>query len=351
MYFTSDNAAPAAPSVMKALIEANESFETSYGNDTWSVRARDMLREQFETECEVFLVSTGTAANGLALAALCPPWGSILCHTEAHIARDECNAPEFYTHGAKLTLVPGSGGKITPETLRAALAEHPDYPVHAALPRALSLTQATESGTVYTADELTALTAIAREAGMRVHMDGARFPNALVRSNASPATMTWRAGVDVLSLGATKGGALAAEAVLLFGEAAGQAEEMAYRRKRGGHLLSKGRLLGAQICGWLEDDAWLTLARTANDRADAVAEALTGAGARLAAPVEANEVFAVLPQALHETLQAKGAKYYDWPSAAMAREATIGDDEILVRFVASWATRDEDIEALTHALR
>ena len=252
-------------------------------------RVERQLCEIFEREVAVFLVPTGTAANALALAQVSPPWGVVFCHAESHIATDECGAPEFFGHGLKLVGLPGDGAKIAPDTLKTALAGYGGHSPHQMVPAALSITQASEAGTIYRTGEIAALAEIAHARALAVHMDGARFANALVRLNASPAEMTWRSGVDVLSLGATKGGALAAEAVIIFDPA--RAAFMGERRKRAGHLLSKHRFIAAQFLAYLAEDRWLTLARHANAMADKLAEKLTAVGLKPVWPVEANLIF------------------------------------------------------------
>ena len=259
--------------------------------------------EIFQREVAVFLVPTGTAANALALAHLTPPWGAVLCHDEAHIATDECGAPEFFGGGIKLIGLAGEAGKIAPATLQRALDEGQWGGPHHVSPAVLSLSQATEAGTVYRADEIRQLADIAHAHGVAVHIDGARIANALARMNASPAQATWMAGVDVLSFGATKGGALAAEAVVFFDAARGA--NMAERRKRGGHLVSKHRFIAAQIEAYLAGDLWLKLARHANAMADRLAAGLAAAGLHPVWPVEANEVFVALPLPVDDATQGR----------------------------------------------
>jgi threonine aldolase len=258
MEFASDNAAGVAPAVIDALIRANTGFAIGYGDDALTRRIEHRFSELFEREVAVFLVSTGTAANALALAHLSPPWGAVLCHTEAHAIVHECGAPEFYGGGLRLVGIEGDGGKLRPDAIAAALDRHFGLRPHQNLPAVLSLTQASECGTVYRIDEISALAALAHERGLAVHMDGARFANAVARLGATAAEVTWRAGVDVLSFGATKGGALAAEAVVFFDPA--RAEAMAERRKRAGHLASKHRFIAAQFDAFLADEEWLKLA-------------------------------------------------------------------------------------------
>ena len=265
MEFGSDNMAGASPRVIEALAAANGGAAAAYGADTHTARAAERLAEIFEHPCAVFLVATGTGANALALGSLTPPWGAVFCHADAHVMDSECGAPEFFTGGAKLVGIPGEAGKIEPEALGAALSLFPSDSVHQVRPAALSLSQATECGTIYTCDEIARLAAVAHGAGLRVHMDGARFANALVSLGCTPAAITWQAGVDALSFGATKNGALACEAVVFFEPE--RAAHFGLQRKRGGHTVSKGRFLGAQMNAYLDDDHWLDLARLANGRA------------------------------------------------------------------------------------
>ena len=294
--------------------------------------------EIFERDVATFLVLTGTAANALALAQVSPPWGAVLCHAESHVLTDECGAPEFFGNGLKLVGLPGAAGKITVDGLHEALAGYGGHSPHQVIPSALSITQATEAGTIYRTDEIAALAQIARQRSLAVHMDGARFANALVRLNATPAEMTWRSGVDVLSLGATKGGALAAEAAIFFNPAA--AASFGERRKRGGHLLSKHRFIAAQFLAYLADDRWRDLARHANAMADKLSAALTAIGLEPVWPVEANLVFVVVPRALDAKLRGAGASYYVRNSDSLAT----GPDNVLIRLVTSFATVEEDVE-------
>ncbi len=338
MNFASDNTAGIAPAILDAIAEANCGYARGYGNDDWTQAVERRLPEIFEREVAVFLVPTGTAANALALAQVSPPWGAVFCHAESHIATDECGAPEFFGHGLKLVGLSGDGAKIAAATLQTALAGYGGHSPHQMVPAALSITQASEAGTIYRTDEIAALCEIAHARAMAVHMDGARFANALVRLNATPAQLTWRSGVDVLSLGATKGGALAAEAVVIFDPA--RAAYMGERRKRAGHLLSKHRFIAAQFLAYLADDRWLTLARYANAMADRLAAGLAAVGLKPLFPVEANLVFVAIPHALDGKLKAAGATYYVRSSASL----DIGAGNVLVRLVTSFATEDDDIE-------
>jgi threonine aldolase len=345
MHFGSDNVVGASPQVMQALMAANDAGPLgSYGEDEIAKRVEAEFARIFEADVAVFLMPTGTAANGLALACLTPPWGEIFCHQDAHVMTDECGGPENWTGGAKITPLPGVGGKIPPATLTAALVA-PRRGIHSVAPAALSLTNLTECGTAYSAAETAALCAIAKRHGLKTHLDGARFSNALVGGNASAAELTWKAGIDVLTLGATKNGALAAEAVIFFEKPL--AETAPFRRMRGGHLLSKGRLLSGQFEGWLKNDHWLDLARQANAAARRLANGLSRAkGARLAWSVDGNEVFAVLPEALEQRLLKESFRFYRWRAESMAADERPGHGESLCRLVCSWRTSDEDVDRL-----
>jgi threonine aldolase len=336
--FLSDNAAPVAPAILDAIVQANNGFAPAYGDDDWTRSVERHLSVLFEREVAVFLVPTGTAANALALAHVTPPWGAVLCHTDSHIATDECGAPEFFGGGLKLVELPGEDGKITAKTLKRFLTGRFGHSPHQMIPSALSVTQATEVGTVYQADEIIGLCEIAHERALAVHMDGARFANALVRLGTTPAQITWRSGVDVLSFGATKAGALAAEAIVFFDPT--RAALMAERRKRAGHLLSKHRFLAAQFAAILADDRWLALARHANLMADRLSAELAGVGLAPVWPVEANLVFVVMPRALDARLKAEGARYYGRTNTSLKLSA----DQILARLVTSFATQEDEIE-------
>ena len=345
MNFASDNVMGASAPVLDAIVRANGGALPAYGADPITARVEARLREIFEApDLAVFPVATGTAANALALAACVPPYGLCLCHAEAHVAEDECGAPEFYMHGAKLAGLPGVGGKLAADDVARWLAALPRH-VKQMPPRALTLSQATEAGLVYGPDEIGALAAAARKNGLAVHMDGARFANALVALGCRPAEMTWKAGVDLLSFGGTKNGCLAAEAILVFRR--DLAETLDYRRKRGGHVLSKGRLVAAQLEGYLEDDHWLANACHAN----AMAKALSGGlgalpGVRLAWATEANEVFPILPRALDAHLRAAGAVYHPWQTTSLPPGEAVAEDEVLVRLVTAFATTEAEVEEL-----
>jgi threonine aldolase len=332
MRFFSDNAAAACPEAVAAIAAANR-LDTAYDGDSWSARLDDAFSGLFETRVTSLWVSTGTAANSLALAALCPPYGSIVCHRDAHIQNDECGAPEFYTSGAKLLLGEGEGAKLTPATV-AALLGTVRNDVHQTQPAALSITNATEYGLVYTAEETAALGELARARGLGFHVDGARFANAVVSTGASPAELTWRAGVEALSFGFVKNGGISAEALIFFGERHRQAT--LYRRKRAGHLLSKGRYLAAQILAMLEDGVWLRNAGSANDSAARLAEA--AGPERLVLPVEANEVFLKVRPDEAQKLRDQGFDFYDWAPGE-------------VRLVTAWDSDPAHVAALAAAIR
>ncbi len=342
MFFASDNGGPAAPEVIEAITRANEGVAMPYGADPIMDRVREKIREVFEApEAAVYLVATGTAANSISLACLVQPWQTIYCHRHAHIEADECGAPDFYTGGSKLTLIDGEDGKIPPEALRAAIAGTGTVGVHGVQKGALSITNATESGTIYTPAEVAELTAIAKADGLPTHMDGARFTNALVRLGCTPAELTWKAGVDILSFGGTKNGLLGVEAVILFNP--DLAWEFELRRKRGGHLFSKHRFLSAQMDSYLTDDLWLKLATKANAAADRLAEGILKIqGASLSHPVEANAIFASWPRKGHRAAQEAGAKYYLWPFDQSLEGPE--DEMITARLVCNWATSDAEIE-------
>ena len=330
MRFFSDNAAAAHPKVIEAIAQSNR-LDTAYDGDEWSARLDGAFSELFETEVRALWVTTGTAANSLALAALCPPYGAIVCHKDAHIENDEAGAPGFFSGGAKLMLVDGPGAKVTPEAVAAA-CDRVRKDVHQVQPAALSITNASEYGLAYRADEVAALGALARQRGLAFHMDGARFANAVVSSGASPAEVTWRAGVDALSFGFVKNGGLNAEALVLF--KLELAEEIAVRRKRAGHLLSKGRMLAAQILALIDGDLWLDNARAANAAAQTLAQA---APARLVYPVEANEVFLRMSSDEAAALRSQGFDFYDWG---------VGE----IRLVTSWDQQGAEIERLAAAI-
>jgi threonine aldolase len=335
MKFFSDNAAAVHPKVMEAVASANR-HDAPYDGDAWSQRLNDRFSELFDKPVEVMWVSTGTAANALALAALCPPHKGIICHEMAHIEQDECGAPGFYTHGAKLMLTSGYGAKLDAESVGRVIRNIRDD-VHQVQPAALSITNATEYGLVYAPEEIEALGALCRDHGLGFHMDGARFANAIAAGNARPCDVTWRAGIDVLSFGFVKNGGMNAEALVFFDEAG--VPDSLYRRKRGGHLLSKGRFLAAQLLAMLEDDLWLENARAANAGAQTIAQA---AGDRLVFPVEANEVFLRLTSAEAASLRTQGFDFYDW--------GEISEQGGEARFVTAWDQDAAVVAPLAQAL-
>lgn len=343
MNFGSDNQSGVSPEVLQGLITASSGNAASYAGDDWTRAAVQKLSDVFETELDAFFVPTGTAANCLALSAMVAPWHSVLCHSQAHIAVDELSGPELFTAGARLVLMGADGGKLSTEILESTLSRLPSDRPHNQIPGALSLTQCSESGMVYSVVEVTALSSVAHKAGMHVHMDGARFANALVTLGCSPADVTWRAGVDVLCLGASKNGALALETVIFFNRSL--AQDFDLRRKRSGHLVSKGRLFGAQMCAWLQDGHWLTLASKANAAASQLKGVLTKyPGIQIAWPVEANEIFAVVPNALFDFLKTKGVRLSDWYPNSMPKSLVIEHDHMPVRFVTSFSTQSSEIE-------
>jgi threonine aldolase len=337
MNFLSDTTAPAHPALIEAIARANEGFAPSYGADAISARVEAHLKDLFETDLKVVFAVSGTAANALALSVLCPSDAMVLCHDEAHIHRDERGAPEFFTGGAKLLPLPGTHAKIETSALEDALNQWPTDFVHAPPPAVLSLSQLNEAGCAYTLDEIAALTEPARDAGLKIHMDGARFASALAGLGCSPAELTWKSGVDVLCLGATKTGALAAEAVILFPTVMDRFAKLQTRQKRSGHMAPKMRYIAAQLDAWLEDGLWLELAARANRAAQRLADGLARIeGVSLAHPVDGNEVFARLDSSVAERLEAAGAGFYAWPDGS-------------ARFVASWCTTNTEIDALLAA--
>lgn len=345
MNLASDNVVGASHPVLEALISANAGAEAAYGSDSLTAKAEVELARIFEHEVSVFLVATGTAANALGLAALSPPWGAIFCHAESHVIDDECGAPEMFTDGAKLVGLPGVSGKILPHDLEDAIARYPKGVAKASQPAALSISQVTEAGTVYSLNEIAELTKVAQAHGLGVHLDGARFANALVSLNCSPAEMTWKAGVDVVSFGATKNGALACEAVIFFNK--DQAENFQFRRKRSGHTVSKGRLLGAQMAAYLAADHWLHNAKHANRTAKRLRDGLQALNdVRLPWATDANEVFAILPKPAHRALAEAGIKAAPWfeKSISLPHGERVNEGEVFWRFVTSFATREEDID-------
>jgi len=333
-FMGSDNQAGAHPAILEALALASDGLASAYGEDSLSETLNARVSDIFETDCEVFLVATGTAANSLILSAMCPPWGAVLCHEGAHIINDENTAPEFFTGGARQIGVPGQLGKPCHDAIRGQVELAQLHGVHNVKPTAISLTNATEQGTILQPTEVAGYGELARELDLGLHMDGARFSNAVVGSGASPADLTWRAGVDALTFGATKNGAIAAEAVVFFNDRF--SADFAYRRKRAGHLWSKHRFLAAQFDAFLAGDLWLDNARHANALAARLATGLSQLpGVTLPWPTEANEVFPVLPEVIDQALEAAGFVYYPWPMVPGMK-----------RFVTSFVTDPEDIDRL-----
>lgn len=341
MNFTSDNWAGVHPVITEHLARHASGIAAAYGTSELDRRIERRFCEIFEREVAVFFVGTGTAANALALASVNRPGGVVLCHREAHLVKDECGAPEYFTGGARLQTVDGAAGKIDPAGLLRELKRfRPDF-IHAGQPMAVSLTQATEVGTVYQPAEIEALSAICRDHGLPLHMDGARFANALVSLGLTPAEMTWKRGVDVVSFGGTKNGCWCAEALVYFDP--GQARDLPYIRKRAAQLFSKTRFIAAQFEGYLEDDLWLKLATHANSMASRLADAVRrGSSCRLAWETETNEVFVILPKIVAEAWRARGLGFHPWPVPA-DRVGTVADDEVLARLVTSFATQEEEV--------
>ena len=340
MNFCSDNASAACEAVMSRVVRANTGFEASYGTDQYSLRVEEKLRKIFEHDSAiVFPVATGTAANALALSVMCPSHGAVFCHRLAHVNIDECGAPELMTGGAKLIPIDDCGdqdgrhGKINPDAFKSLLDEGWSGVVHHAQPACLTITQLSEYGTAYSLDELKTLCDIAHDYGLYVHMDGARFANALVGLDCSPAEMSWKLGVDALSFGATKNGALGAEAVIFFTE--NLASEFGYKRKRAGHLFSKMRYISAQLEGYLDDDVWLQNARHANQAATRLQMGLSAiSGVECAYDVGGNELFVHLPEQVVKALNEVGYSFYNWPWG--------GKD--CQRLVTAWNTNPQDVE-------
>ncbi|MGR3344624.1 MAG: threonine aldolase family protein [Paracoccaceae bacterium] len=349
MHFVSDNCAPVHPRVMDALMRANQGYATSYGDDAIMDRVRARLREVFEApEAAIYLVGTGGAANALALATYVQPWQAIYCHCRAHMETDECGGLAFYSGGATLVLIDGSQGKLAPEALASAISASPQCDVHAVQRGAVSITNASEAGTVYSCAEVAAISAIAKRDKLPLHMDGARFANALVSLGCTPAELTWKSGVDVLSFGGTKNGLMGVEAVVMFDPA--HAWEFELRRKRGGHLFSKHRYLSAQMEAYLGDDLWLNTARTANAMAARLSAGLAAiSGASLVYPTQANMVFVRISRARHRRAKQDGATYFLMPTNTAPEGA---DDEVLAaRLVCSWSTTKEDVDEFLNLVR
>ena len=350
MMFGSDNQAGASERVLDAIGEAYRSYHEAYGADDLTAAAVEALRETFDTDLTAFFVSSGTAANMLALSTMVQPWDGVVCHHQAHILLDESTGPSLFTGGASILPLPDRDLRLAPDRLTSMLDRLPSDGPHNVRPRALSITQANECGQVHTAEEIAALSQVARDRELHVHMDGARFANAVARLGVHPGDITWRAGVDVLCLGASKNGAVAAEAIVFFDR--DLAVDVEYRLKRTGHLTSKGRLYGAQFLAWLADDHWLDLARAANRQANRLRTELDPLDrVRLAWPSESNESFIVLERNLFDHLMAAGASMYEWYPNALPGGEELADSEMLARLVTSFATTDAHIDDFVAAVR
>jgi threonine aldolase len=336
-HFASDNYAGICPEALATMLEANHGHEVSYGDDCWTERAANLLREVFETDCEVFFVFNGTSANSLSLASLCQSYHSILCHEMAHVEGSECGAPEFFANGTKVLLLPGAHGKIDPKSIEKAVNKRTD--IHYPKPRALSLTQATEVGTVYSLDELGALAEVARRFNLHIQMDGARFANAVVSLGVTPKELTWQSGVDVLCFGGTKNGLAVGEAVVFFDREL--AREFDYRCKQGGQLASKMRFLSAPWVGLLQNGAWLRHAKHSNAMAKRLETAIRPLpGVQVSYAVDSNAVFASIPEQIVEKMHERGWKFY----------THVGGWEDS-RLMCSWDTTEEDVDGFAADLK
>lgn len=347
MFFASDNSGPVHGAIMEALAKVNQGYAMPYGADAVMDDVRDKIRTIFEApKAEVYLVATGTAANSLALSTFCQPFETVFCSPVAHIHEDECNAPEFYSGGAKLTLV-GDSDKMTADTLRAAIEKEETRGVHGPQRGPVSITQVTERGSVYSLEELTALTTVAKEFSLPVHLDGARFANALAALGSSPAEMTWKAGIDVVSFGGTKNGCMGVEAVILFDPK--KAWEFELRRKRGAHLFSKHRYLSAQMNAYLTDDLWRKSGQMANANCTRLAEGLRAIdGVSFLFEPQANIIFCAFPRAAHQRLHDAGALYYVWSGSLEGDDP----DEILeARLVCDWSISEDEIDRFFDLVR
>ena len=348
MHFASDNWAGAHPAIARALVEQAGGYASAYGTGDLDKAVERTFCEIFETDVAVFFVGTGTAANSLALASFNRPGGQVFCHAEAHVNVDECNAPEFFATGSKLVPLHGAEGRMAASDLAAAIGRFPPDFVHGGQPMAVTMTQATEAGTVYSLDEIAAIADVTHDAKLPLHMDGARFANALVTLGTTPAEMTWKRGVDILSFGGTKNGCWCAEALVLFDPA--QARQMHYLRKRSAQLFSKSRFIAAQFDAYFRDGLWLELAAHANAMAARLAAGFASSStARLAWPTGSNEIFAVIRNDTIGALREKGAAFYDWPAPAAVKSG-MSPDETMVRLVTSFATTPDDIDSFLSGL-
>ncbi|NMG19417.1 low specificity L-threonine aldolase [Brasilonema bromeliae] len=334
--FASDNNSGICPEALEYMMKANQGSAPAYGNDEWTSLAADYFRDLFEIDCEVFFVFNGTAANSLSLAALCQSYHSVICHENAHIETDECGAPEFASNGSKLLLAKGENGKLTPEAIEAIVNKRAD--IHYPKPKVISLTQSTELGTLYSIDELVAIKSVAQKYNLKIHMDGARFANAVVAMNKSPAEITWKSGVDVLCFCGTKNGMALGEAIIFFNKAL--AEDFAYRCKQAGQLASKMRFISAPWLGLLETGAWFKNARHANQCAEYLENQLLKIeGVEMMFPREANAVFVKLPEQVITSLREKNWQFYTFIG--------VGG----VRFMCSWNTTQARIDELVSDIK
>ncbi|BDA83490.1 L-threonine aldolase [Aureimonas sp. SA4125] len=341
MIFASDNWSGAHPAINASIAEHGTGMAAAYGSSPLDKAVEQRFNEIFERDVAVFFVGTGTAANSLAFAAVNRPGGVVMCHREAHVVEDECGAPEFFTHGARMAPIDGADGLIDPVNLKRELMRfNPDF-VHAGQPMAVTVSQPGEAGTIYPTETLDRIAAIAHEHNLSLHMDGARFANALVATGLSPAEMTWKRGVDILSFGATKNGCWCAEAVVFFDPE--KARQFPYIRKRGAQLFSKTRFVAAQFMAYFEDELWLKNAAQANVMADGLRAALEASPhAHQAWPTHSNEVFAIFEKATAAALRDKGAVFYDWNPPHSSHDL-VGEGEMLARLVTSWSTTDADV--------
>lgn len=342
MIFGSDNWAGAHPVIARRLLDEAGGFSAPYGASELDRLVEQKFNEVFEREVAVFFVGTGTAANSLALAAVNRPGGVSFCHREAHLIEDECGAPEFFTHGARLAPVDGENGKIDPHNLNAEINRFPPGFVHTGQPMAISITQATEIGTLYRPDEIKAIAEIAQHKQLPLHMDGARFANALVALNLSPAELTWKLGVDIVSFGATKNGCWCAEALVFMQPE--MARDLPFIRKRAAHLFSKTRFIASQFDAYLTDDLWLVLARHANEMGQRLQNGIQHSQyARLAWLAETNEVFCIMDKDRADRLKQQGAMFYAW-NPPHSKQTLLGENEVLLRLVTSFATQKRQVD-------
>jgi threonine aldolase len=348
MFFASDNWAGAHQAINERLMKESTRFAAAYGNSDLDKAIEAKFNEVFERDVAIFFVGTGTAANSLALASVSRPGGVAFCHSEAHVIEDECGAPIYFSNASRLFPVEGPQGKMLPQNLFSAIKRFPPGSVHAGQPMAVTITQATEAGTIYSLDEIAAISAIAQDHQLPVHMDGARFANALAALDATPAEMTWKRGVDILSFGGTKNGCWCAEAIVFFKPE--MAKEFPFIRKRSAQLFSKTRFMSAQFDAYFEDGLWLKLAGHANAMADGLRAGLNASNsARLAWQTTSNELFAILTKEAAAEAERKGAKFYDW---AIPKDMpdTVAENETLIRLVTSFATTQDDVDGFLAAV-